>query len=84
MIESDTVYRNIEIPLLYSSISKKEHKKLIGEALQLVELKGLSSKRVKHLSGGQRQRVAIARALVHKPTYILSDEPTESLDNKLT
>ncbi len=84
LIESDSVYENVRIPLLYSRIKKAKHRSLIMEALELVELNSLASKRVKHLSGGQRQRVAIARALVHQPLYLLADEPTGSLDPDLT
>ena len=78
-----TVLDNVEIPLLYRSISGAERKKL---ALAAIEAVGLSS-RVHHfptqLSGGQQQRVAIARAIVGKTRIVLADEPTGNLDSAM-
>jgi len=78
-----TVLDNVEIPLLYRSISGAERKKL---ALAAIEAVGLSS-RVHHfptqLSGGQQQRVAIARAIAGKPRILLADEPTGNLDSQM-
>ena len=77
------VVSNVEIPLLYRSMSGKERRERALEALQSV---GLSS-RVHHfpneLSGGQQQRVAVARAVVGKPRVILADEPTGNLDSQM-
>jgi putative ABC transport system ATP-binding protein len=77
------VIDNVEIPLLYRSLSGGERKRLAQEALDKV---GLSS-RARHfpsqLSGGQQQRVAIARAIVGEPCVILSDEPTGNLDSQM-
>ncbi len=83
LVETETVFENVRIPLLYSRHPARLHKQMIEEALELVELADVAGKKVTALSGGQHQRVAIARALVHKPTFILADEPTGSLDLKL-
>ena len=77
------VIDNVEIPLLYRSMSAAERRKLATEALDRV---GLSS-RIHHfptqLSGGQQQRVAIARAIVGRPRVLLADEPTGNLDSRM-
>lgn len=82
LLESESIYNNVRIPLLYSRHRKQEHRELIEDSLEKVGLKDILNKRVQYLSGGQRQRVAIARALVNKPSVILADEPTGALDAK--
>jgi putative ABC transport system ATP-binding protein len=75
-----TAERNVELPLLLTSLSAGERRKRTSAALSLVGL----SERAKHkpgeLSGGQEQRVGIARAIVSDPTILLCDEPTGDLD----
>ncbi|GAA5819400.1 MAG: Pseudogene of ABC transporter ATP-binding protein [Methanobrevibacter sp. CfCl-M3] len=73
---------NIEIPMYIHNYSSKERRKRALELLDLVGLKDKAETKPTKLSGGERQRVAIARALVNKPSIILADEPTGSLDSK--
>lgn len=77
-----TALQNVELPLIYSGLKKKERKERAMDALKKVGLKDRASFRPPQLSGGQRQRVAIARAIVNKPKFILADEPTGALDTK--
>jgi putative ABC transport system ATP-binding protein len=73
---------NVEIPLMYAGISKRERKRRAVETLTSLGLGDKLKNRPNQLSGGQQQRVSIARALVSRPALILADEPTGALDSK--
>ena len=77
-----SVYDNVEIPLLYSTVSPATRQKLIEEAVRAVGLEEKLHTEAGRLSGGQKQRVAIARALVTDPNVIFADEPTGNLDSQ--
>ncbi|WP_399549138.1 ABC transporter ATP-binding protein [uncultured Clostridium sp.] len=76
------VIENVELPMVYSGLSKKERKEKALNALEKVGLLDRIYHKPNEISGGQRQRVAIARAIVNNPSVIMADEPTGNLDSK--
>lgn len=82
LLPRTTALENVELPLLYRQVPKKERLRISMEALELVGLDKWCNHSSNELSGGQQQRVAIARAIASRPLFLLADEPTGNLDTK--
>lgn len=84
LIAGMTALQNVELPLIYRGVPKKERMELSKRALEKVGLKSRMEHKPSEMSGGQQQRVAIARAIAQAPPIILADEPTGNLDSGST
>jgi len=79
LLDDLTVYENLEIPLSYRNVKRKERQAIVADALDRFQIVGKKDLYPSQLSGGQQQLVAVARAIIAEPAVILADEPTGSL-----
>ncbi len=81
LLAKHSALENVELPMMYNGVPKKERKRMAKELLALVGLSDKEKNKPTELSGGQKQRVAIARSLANSPAILLADEPTGNLDS---
>jgi putative ABC transport system ATP-binding protein len=82
LVPTMTLYENVELPMRFAEVRRRERKARVQEALERVGLSDRTKHRPSELSGGEQQRAALARALVNRPKILLADEPTGNLDSK--
>ncbi len=82
LVARTSALKNVELPMLYAGMGRRERTRRAKELLEIVEMGGRASHSPDELSGGQKQRVAIARAMANDPAIILADEPTGALDSQ--
>lgn len=82
LISRTNAVKNVELPMMYGGVPKKERTTRAKELLAMVDMSDRGHHRPNELSGGQKQRVAIARSMANNPSIILADEPTGALDSK--
>lgn len=82
LVPTMTAYENVELPMRFAEVRRKERRSRVQEALERVSLADRAKHRPGEMSGGEQQRVALARALANRPKILLADEPTGNLDSK--